>query len=68
MPPEGEAFPYRKRTRWNNRKAGRGRYPGVGVIRVFNENYINLLFYNPRIQGRFDSFDAVLAEIKQKKG
>lgn len=28
-------FPFKKRTRWNNRTAGNGRYPGMGLIRVF---------------------------------
>jgi hypothetical protein len=32
---EGEPFAYRKRTRWNNRKPGQGRFPGRGIIRVF---------------------------------
>ena len=31
----GEAFTHYKRTRWNNRTPGRGRFPGRGIIRVF---------------------------------
>lgn len=27
--------PVRKRTRWNNRKLGNGRFPGFGLIRHF---------------------------------
>lgn len=34
---EGKAFPYYKRTRWNNRKAGRGRFPGFGLIRAYGD-------------------------------
>lgn len=30
-------FPFRKRTRWNNRTAGSGRFPGHGIIRVFGD-------------------------------
>lgn len=35
VPHEGAPFPFYKRTRWNNRVAGRGRYPGKGIIRCF---------------------------------
>lgn len=34
---EGKEFPYHKRTRWNNRSPGRGRFPGYGIIRVFGD-------------------------------
>jgi hypothetical protein len=41
---EGEAFPYHKRTRWNNRSAGRGRFPNHGLIRVFGDTVqVNLV-------------------------
>jgi len=30
-------YPYRRRTRWNNRAAGNGRFPGFGIIRLFGE-------------------------------
>lgn len=30
-----EPFTHYKRTRWNNRKPGSGRYPGYGIIRKF---------------------------------
>lgn len=30
-------FPYYKRTRWNNRAPGSGRYPGFGIIRKFGD-------------------------------
>lgn len=33
-----EQFKYRKRTRWNNRKPGSGRYPGFGLIRHFGSD------------------------------
>ncbi len=35
-------FPYRKRTRWNNRKAGAGRFENFGIIRVFNDNLVHV--------------------------
>ena len=34
---EGEEFTHYKRTRWNNRRPGRGRFPGAGLIRVFGD-------------------------------
>lgn len=33
----GEPFAFYKRTRWNNRKAGQGRFEGAGIIRCFGE-------------------------------
>ena len=30
-------FPWHYRTRWNNRAAGSGRYPGFGIIRKFGD-------------------------------
>ena len=30
-------FPYSKRSRWNNRHAGNGRYPGHGLVRKYSE-------------------------------
>jgi hypothetical protein len=32
-----QPFTQYKRTRWNNRSAGSGRYPGYGIIRVFGD-------------------------------
>lgn len=32
-----ESFKYKKRTRWNNRKAGSGRFPDFGTIRVYGK-------------------------------
>ena len=29
--------PVRKRTRWNNRKIGNGRFPGFGLVQSFGE-------------------------------
>jgi len=36
---ECESFPYRYRTRWNNRSPGNGRFEGFGIIRKFGDNY-----------------------------
>ena len=34
---DGEPFTHYKRTRWNNRKPGSGRFPGFGIIRKFGD-------------------------------
>ena len=43
---EGEPFKFYKRTRWNNRKAGQGRYPGFGTIKHFG-SFIQVNLYYP---------------------
>ena len=39
-------FTHYKRTRWNNRKPGSGRYPGYGIIRKFG-NQIHVALTKP---------------------
>lgn len=58
-------FPYRKRTRWNNRTAGNGRFIGHGLVRVFGPTTIHVSLTSPRLSGCFKSQDAVLEAIKQ---
>lgn len=58
-------FPYKKRTRWNNRTAGNGRFPGHGIVRMFGPNAIQVALYNPKLSGQFTSMDAVYAAIKK---
>ena len=57
-------FPYGKRTRWNNRSAGNGRFVGHGIIRVFSENLIHVHLNNPKICGTFNSMQEALAAIE----
>jgi len=49
-------FTHHKRTRWNNRKPGSGRFPGCGIIRIFgNEVHIAIrspIVMHERVQGR----------------
>ena len=48
-------FRYGKRSRWNNRKPGSGRFPGRGLVRAFG-NHVHLSLYRPRpINRLFDS-------------
>jgi len=35
--------PYKRKTRWNQRNPGNGRYKGFGVIRYFNEANIHVM-------------------------
>lgn len=62
-------FPFRKRTRWNNRTAGNGRYPGIGLIRVFGPK-VHISLRTPvqtnRWFGSMDEALAWLAMITQK--
>jgi hypothetical protein len=58
------AFPYRKRTRWNNRAEGNGRFPGFGLIRMFSPNLISVAVKTPALQGQYSSTQAALDAIK----
>lgn len=58
-PNEGVMFPYSKRTRWNNRVAGPGRYPGIGVVRKFSDRFIVVSFRNPKVHKQFSTEESV---------
>lgn len=45
---EGERFQHYKRTRWNNRSPGRGRFPGRGLIRCFGHS-VHVALLDPPI-------------------
>ena len=57
-------FPYHKRTRWNNRAPGNGRYPGHGMVRRYSPNHILIGLNNPRLAGLYRSDHAALSAIK----
>ena len=57
-------FPYGKRTRWNNRESGNGRYPGFGIVRRFSADCIHVALDVPGCNGRFKSEETALAAIK----
>lgn len=46
---EYRKFPYSKRTRWNNRTAGNGRFEGYGIVRMYSPSIIHISFRNPKI-------------------
>lgn len=52
-------YPYSKRTRWNNRTAGNGRYPSCGLIRMFSPTLIQVALTNPRINRTCNSMQEV---------
>lgn len=57
-------FPYRKRTRWNNRKPGSGRFEGHGIVRVFGDSvHVALTFpkYWAIIKGKQNTLDALIS-------
>ena len=62
-----QKFPYSKRTRWNNRAAGNGRYPGFGIVRRFSSTNIHVQLTKPRLTGKFHSAKAVLDAILSAK-
>lgn len=45
---EGEPFKYYRRTRWNNRVPGQGRFAGHGIIRVFGDK-VHVSLTNPQL-------------------
>ena len=57
-------FPYSKRTRWNNRAAGNGRYEGHGLVRWFSPDHIHIQMYQPVLSGLFNNPDSALAAIQ----
>jgi hypothetical protein len=58
-------FPFGRRTRWNNRKPGAGRFPGHGLVRYHGPAMIHVHLTTPPVQGLFHSIDDVLAAIRQ---
>lgn len=64
---EGEAFTHYRRTRWNNRTPGRGRFPGSGLIRVFGRVvHINIrspVLVQATIEGLPEALDYLRASV-----
>jgi hypothetical protein len=58
--------PFAYKTRWNNRGAGNGRFPGFGLIRMFSENCIHVSLSRPMAVNRFfKSTDEVTGFLRQ---
>lgn len=66
---EGSAFPHDYRTRWNDRGAGRGRYPGFGTIRVFGDT-VHISLKHPikigrTVEGREEAIRVIRERLAQ---
>lgn len=56
-------FPFRKRTRWNNRTAGNGRFEGFGLIRIFGPS-VHIALTSPIATNRwFKTHDDALSYL-----
>ena len=60
----GNPFPYYRRTRWNNRAGGRGRYPDHGIVRCFG-GVIHIALTSPLINTIVNSKEDALALISE---
>jgi hypothetical protein len=60
-------YPYERRTRWNNRMAGNGRYADHGIVRRFSSDRILVQLHTPKVNGVFASLEAVLESINIAK-
>lgn len=57
-----QPFPFRRRSRWNNRNPGSGRFPGHGLVRFYGPAHIHVHLND--VVGVFASIDAALAAIR----
>ena len=55
-----DPFMYSRRTRWNNRDPGSGRFPGFGIIRHFGTKIHVALYYPFNLNKVFDTEEEVL--------
>ena len=56
----GVPFPYYKRTRWNNRVAGQGRFEGRGIVRCFGSQ-VHIALTSPAVVSKiFESKEEAL--------
>lgn len=56
-------FTHYKRTRWNNRTPGSGRFPGRGIIRKFGSQ-VHVALTNPNHHAVYDSEEEVLTFLQ----
>lgn len=64
-----QPWPFSKKTRWNNRQPGNGRFVGHGIIRRYSSELIHVHLHNPRLVSCFTSeqqvFDAITTALLQ---
>jgi hypothetical protein len=61
-------FPYSKRTRWNHRMPGNGRYPRHGIVRRYSPNLIHVALNDPPVSGTFGSDEDAIGAIRKSLG
>ena len=61
-----EKFLFNRRTRWNNRAPGSGRFIGYGIIRCYSPTNIHVILRNPIVTGIFKNYLEALEAIKQQ--
>lgn len=62
--------PMTRKTRWGGRSPGNGRFPGLGIIRVFSSQCIHITIKNPDLNSIYNSYDDALdalIELFQQK-
>jgi hypothetical protein len=63
-------FPYRYRTRWNNRVAGSGRFPNYGIVRLFGDKVHIALIHpveiNEIVEGKQTALDLIAKRLEDK--
>lgn len=59
-------FTGHKRTRWNNRAAGSGRYPGFGMVRIHGDAVHVALRRPVTLHRVYDTKDIALADLKNR--
>jgi hypothetical protein len=42
-------WPYHRPTRWNNRAPGNGRFPGIGLVRMYSPTVIQISLRDPTL-------------------
>lgn len=57
--------PYFRKTRWNARTLGNGRFPGYGVVRMFNASCIQVMLTRPTVNKVFDCKEDVFEFLKE---
>lgn len=60
-----QPFPYYKKTRWNNRVAGNGRYEGHGIVRRFGSDNIHVQLRVPELTGTYKTPESAITAIKK---
>jgi hypothetical protein len=62
---EGQPFRWHARTRWNNRIAGQGRYPGFGTVRLFGDIVHVALRHPVALHAAIEGREAAIAAISE---